>query len=190
MQTESRRPAAGPGAASPDGPRVLAYRGQAPTIAADAFVAPGATLIGRVWLGAGSSVWYGSVLRGDSSTIVIGDETNIQDGCVGHADEGFPLEIGDRVTVGHRAVVHGCQIADDALIGMGSVLMNGVYVGSGSLIAAGAVVTQGTDIPDGSLVAGVPAKVLRPVGDAERQLIIDGARHYRELARLHRTSGD
>lgn len=114
MQTDADRQVA----ASSDGPRLLPYGADEPTIADDAFVAPSATVIGRVRLGAGSSVWYGSVLRGDSSTITIGAHTNIQDGCVGHADEGFPLEIGHRVTVGHRVVIHGCQVADDVLIGM------------------------------------------------------------------------
>ncbi|CAN5893432.1 gamma carbonic anhydrase family protein [soil metagenome] len=174
--------------AASDGPRVLPYNDEHPVIADDAFIAPGATVVGRVQVGSGSSVWYGAVLRGDVSTITIGEQTNIQDGCVGHSDEGFPLEIGDRVTVGHRVVVHGCQVADDVLIGMGAVLMNGVRVGTGSLIAAGAVVTQNTEIPDGSLVAGVPAKVLRPAGDAERELIATGAPHYAELAAQHRTS--
>lgn len=129
---------------------------------------------------------YGTVLRGDTSHIVIGEQTNIQDGCVGHADEGLPLEIGDRVTVGHRVVIHGCRVADDVLIGVGAVLMNGVTVGRGSLIAAGAVVTQNTEIPADSLVAGVPAAVLRDVRDAEWDLITDGARHYVELAVRHR----
>lgn len=178
------------GQASSDGPRLLAYGDVEPTIGDDVFVAPGASVIGRVRLGSGSSVWYGSVLRGDSSTITIGAQTNIQDGCVGHADEGFPLEIGDRVTVGHRVVIHGCQVADDVLIGMGAVLMNGVQVGSGALIAAGAVVTQGTEIPAGALVAGVPAKVVRDVRDAERELITSSAQHYVELARHHRSGTD
>lgn len=168
------------------GARIASLGGHTPEIAADAFVAPGATVIGRVHIGARSSVWYGTVLRGDVADISIGEDTNIQDGCVGHADEGYPLEIGDRVTVGHRVVIHGCRIADDVLVGMGAVLMNGVTVGSGSLIAAGAVVTQDAEIPPGSLVAGVPAKVRRQVGDAERGLITVGAQHYVELAARHR----
>ena len=176
MQAETQR----------TGARIASFGADTPVIADDAFVAPGATVIGRVRIGARSSVWYSSVLRGDVADISIGEDTNIQDGCVGHADEGYPLEIGDRVTVGHRVVVHGCRIADDVLIGMGAVLMNGVTVGSGSLIAAGAVVTQHTEIPPGSLVAGVPAKVRREVGDAERELIADGAQHYVELAAEHR----
>lgn len=169
-----------------DGPRILGFGDDFPELDDDAFVAAGATLIGRVQLGSGSSVWYGSVLRGDSDAIVVGAQTNVQDGCVLHADEGFPVILGDRVTVGHRAVVHGCRVADDVLVGMGAVLLNGVSVGAGSLVAAGAVVTQNTEIPDGSLVAGVPAKVLRPVNERERELISAGARHYVDLAAKHR----
>jgi carbonic anhydrase/acetyltransferase-like protein (isoleucine patch superfamily) len=168
------------------GARIASLGAHTPDVADDAFIASGATVIGRVHIGARSSVWYGAVLRGDVADISIGEDTNIQDGCVGHADEGYPLEIGDRVTVGHRVVVHGCRIADDVLVGMGAVLMNGVTVGAGSLIAAGAVVTQDTEIPPGSLVAGVPAKVRRQVGDAERELITGGAQHYVELAAQHR----
>lgn len=157
-----------------------------PDVAEDAFVAPGATLVGRVRLGSGSSVWFGAVLRGDTERIAIGRRSNLQDGCVGHADPGFPLEVGDRVTVGHGAVVHGCRIGDDVLVGMGAVLMNGVVVGRGSLIAAGAVVTQHTEIPPGSLVAGVPAAVVREVGDAETTSIARAARHYVDLAARYR----
>jgi carbonic anhydrase/acetyltransferase-like protein (isoleucine patch superfamily) len=172
-----------------DGPHVLALGDDAPDIADDAFVAMGATLIGRVRLGSQSSVWYGSVLRGDIEAIEIGAQTNIQDGCVVHADPGFPVVLGDRVTVGHGAVVHGCRVADDVLIGMGSVLLNGVRVGRGSLVAAGAVVTPGTEIPEGSMVAGVPAKVLRPVNDREREMIATGARNYIRNATRHRDAG-
>jgi carbonic anhydrase/acetyltransferase-like protein (isoleucine patch superfamily) len=173
-----------------DGPRVLPFDGVEPAVADDAFIAPGATVIGRVHVGARSSVWYGTVLRGDVADISIGEDTNIQDGSVGHADPGYPLRVGDRVTVGHRAVIHGCDIADDVLVGMGAVLMNGATVGRGSLIASGAVVTQNTEIPPGSIVAGVPAKVRSEVGDAERELITRGAQHYVELAAHHRALGD
>jgi len=169
-----------------DGPRVLALGDATPEIADDAFVAMGATVIGRVRLGSQSSVWYGGVLRGDAEMIVVGERTNIQDGCVVHADPGFPAVLGDGVTVGHRAVVHGCRVDDDVLIGMGAVLMNGVRVGRGSLVAAGAVVTQHTEIPEGSLVAGVPARVLRPVNDRERETIAAGAAHYVGHAARHR----
>lgn len=171
-----------------DAARILALGDDRPDVAEDAFVAPGATVVGRVRIGAESSVWYGTVLRGDTERITLGRRTNVQDGCVGHADAGSPLVIGDRVTVGHRAVIHGCQIGDDVLIGMGAVLMNGVRVGRGSLVAAGAVVTQHTEIPAASLVAGVPAAVIRQVDDDEVEMIVDGARHYVELAERHRTS--
>lgn len=167
-------------------PQVLALGDDVPEIADDAFVASGATVVGRVRLASRSSVWYGTVVRGDTEVIEIGERTNLQDGCVVHADPGFPTVLGDGITVGHRAVIHGCRIADDVLVGMGAVLMNGVHVGRGSVIAAGAVVTQDTTIPEGSLVAGVPAKVVRPVGDDEREMIAHGARHYVELAARHR----
>lgn len=168
-----------------DGPRVLALGDDVPDVAEDAFVAIGATIVGRVRVGPQSSVWYGAVLRGDAEDIVIGEQTNIQDGCVLHADAGFPTVLGDRITVGHRAVIHGCRIDDDVLVGMGAVVMNGVRVGSGSLIAAGAVITQNTEIPENSLVAGVPAKVRRPVSEEERDMIAVGARHYIEYATRH-----
>lgn len=174
--------------ASTSGPQVLAIGEDAPDIADDVFVATGATVIGRVRVGAGSSVWYGTVLRGDTEDIVVGERTNIQDGCVVHADPGFPAVLGDGVTVGHRAVIHGCSIADDVLVGMGAVVMNGVRVGRGSVIAAGAVVTPNTEVPDDSLVAGVPATVVRSTSDDERELIAHGARHYVELAARHRDS--
>jgi carbonic anhydrase/acetyltransferase-like protein (isoleucine patch superfamily) len=172
-----------------DGPHVLALGDDVPDIAADAFVAMGATLVGRVRLGPQSSVWYGCVLRADIEAIVIGEQTNIQDGCVVHADPGFPVVLGDRITVGHRAVVHGCRIADDVLIGTGAVLLNGVQVGRGSLVAAGAVVTPGTEIPENSMVAGVPAKVLRQTNDREREMIATGARNYLRNAARHRDAG-
>lgn len=183
--TGPTRPAAG-GALAGGGPRLLALGDLRPRIADDAFVAAGATVIGDVTLAARSSVWYGAVLRGDAAAISIGERSNVQDGSVVHADPGFPAVVGARVTVGHGVVVHGCRIDDDVLVGMGAVIMNGAHVGRGSLIAAGAVVTQGRQIPEGSLVAGVPAKVVREVGDAERELIATGFRHYVERAELHR----
>lgn len=183
--TGPTRPAAA-GALAGDGPRLLALGDLRPRIADDAFVAAGATVIGDVTLAARSSVWYGAVLRGDAAAISIGERSNVQDGSVVHADPGFPAVVGARVTVGHGVVVHGCRIDDDVLVGMGAVIMNGAHVGRGSLIAAGAVVTQGRQIPEGSLVAGVPARVVREVGDAERELIATGFQHYVERAELHR----
>jgi carbonic anhydrase/acetyltransferase-like protein (isoleucine patch superfamily) len=141
---------------------------------------------GDVTLGPRASVWYGAVLRGDMDRIVVGEDSNLQDGTIVHVDEGRPALIGDRVGVGHRAIVHGCTVEDDCLIGMGSVLLNGVVVCAGSVVAAGAVVREGMVVPPGSLVAGVPAKVVRPVDDGLRDRIRTTWQHYVELARRHR----
>lgn len=150
-----------------------------------AFVAPSAEVIGDVELQAGSSVWYTAVLRADMDRIVLGPGSNLQDGVVVHTDEGHPTTIGAGVSVGHRAVLHGCTIEDDCLIGMGSVVLNGAVVGAGSLVAAGAVVSEGAVIPPRSLVAGVPAKVKRELTDSDVQRIRDNAKVYRGLARRH-----
>jgi carbonic anhydrase/acetyltransferase-like protein (isoleucine patch superfamily) len=142
--------------------------------------------MGDVTLGPGASVWYGAVLRADMDRIVIGASTNLQDGTIVHVDEGRPALIGARVGVGHRAIVHGCTVEDDCLIGMGSVLLNGVIVGAGSVVAAGAVVREGMIIPPGSLVMGVPARVVRPVDDGLRERIRSTWQHYVKLAQRHR----
>jgi carbonic anhydrase/acetyltransferase-like protein (isoleucine patch superfamily) len=139
-----------------------------------AFIAPGALVMGDVTLGAQASVWYGCILRGDMDRIVV------------HVDDGRPALIGARVGVGHRAVIHGCTIADDCLIGMGSVLLNGVVIGAGSVVAAGAVVPEGLSVPPGSLVMGVPGRVTRPVDDALRARIRGTWQHYVEQAERHR----
>ena len=123
------------------------------------FIAPDASLIGRVRIGAFSSVWFNSVLRGDMEHISIGDETSFQDLSMGHSDPGFPLIIGNRVTVGHHCVMHGCEVEDDCLIGMGAILMNGVKIGRGSIVGAGAVLLEGLQVPPFSMVVGSPAKV-------------------------------
>ena len=123
------------------------------------FIAPDASLIGKVQIGAYSSVWFNAVLRGDMEHISIGDETSFQDLSMGHADPGFPLIIGNRVTVGHHCVMHGCVVEDDCLIGMGAILMNGVKIGRGSIVGAGAVLLEGMEVPPFSMVAGSPAKV-------------------------------
>lgn len=167
-------------------PFLLAFGEHQPQLAGGAWAAPGSTLIGRVSLGADSNVWYGAVLRGDAADITVGARTNIQDGCVVHADPGFPAAIGADVTVGHRAVVHGCTVEDDTLIGMGAVVLNGAKVGRGSLVAAGAVVLEGAEIPPGSLVAGTPGKVRRELTSEEQQMIQASAKHYVELAAAHR----
>lgn len=168
------------------GPFFGALDGRRPQVAGSAFVASAAVVVGRVRIGARSSVWYGSVLRGDDEEIVIGEDSNVQDLSMIHADPGFPAVIGDRVTVGHRAIVHGAAVEDDALVGMGAILLNGAKIGSGSVIAAGAVVTPGTGVPEGSLVAGLPAKVIRPVRDSDREMIGHAFKSYVRKSELHR----
>lgn len=166
----------------------LPIDGHEPQLADDAWAAPGITLIGRVHLAAGANVWYQSVLRGDTETITIGERSNIQDGCVVHADPGFPTTVGAGVTVGHRAVLHGCTVERDSLIGMGAVVLNGAKIGAGSLVAAGAVVLEGTEIPPGSLVAGTPAKVRRDVSADEQEVLRLSATKYVDYAATHRAA--
>jgi carbonic anhydrase/acetyltransferase-like protein (isoleucine patch superfamily) len=151
-----------------------------------AFLAPTAVVLGDVTLGARVSVWYGAVLRGDMAPIVVGEATNLQDGAIVHVDEGVPATVGARVGVGHRAILHGCSVGDDCLVGMGAILLNGVRVGQGSVIAAGAVVPEGLEIPPGSLAIGVPARVVRPVDDALRERIRRTWEHYVAEAERHR----
>ena len=157
-----------------------------PTVDATAFVAPNATLIGRVTLAPGSSVFYGAVLRGDTDSITIGEGSNVQDNVSMHTDAGIQLVVGRNVSIGHNAVVHGCVIEDDCLIGMGSVVLNRAVIGAGSLVAAGAVVLEDTVVPPGSLVAGVPAKVRRPLTGEEIEGVRANAARYVELAARHR----
>jgi carbonic anhydrase/acetyltransferase-like protein (isoleucine patch superfamily) len=151
-----------------------------------AFIALGAIVLGDVHLGAESSVWYNAVLRGDTDRITIGDQTNIQDLTMIHADPGVPCTVGRRVTVGHRVILHGCTIEDDCLIGMGAIVLNGARVGRGSIIGAGAVLLEGMDVPPGSLVLGLPARVVRPVDETIAGRLEHGWRHYIEQARRHR----
>lgn len=143
-----------------------------------AFLAAGAILVGQVKIGQSASIWFNAVLRGDCELIQIGARTNVQDGCILHADFGFPCILGDNVTVGHGAVVHGARIANNVLIGMKSVIMNGVHIGENCLIGAGAIVTEGTQVPAGSLVMGLPGKVKRAVSPAEIAHIQYAADHY------------
>jgi carbonic anhydrase/acetyltransferase-like protein (isoleucine patch superfamily) len=149
-----------------------------PRIAADAFVAPGTHVIGQVALGERVSVWFGAVLRGDNEPIVIGADSNVQEGCVLHNDPGFPLTVGRGVTIGHQAMVHGCTIGDHSLIGIQAVIMNGATIGRECLVASGALVTEGKSFPDRTLIMGVPAKVLRPLTDGEVAHLHESARDY------------
>lgn len=151
-----------------------------------AFIARGAIVLGDVELGRGSSVWYNSVIRGDTERVAIGDETNIQDLSMVHADPGFPCLIGPRVSVGHRVILHGCIVEEECLIGMGAILLNGVRVGRGSVVGAGAVLVEGMDVPSGSVVLGVPGKVVRAVDEAMRGRIERTYRHYVAEAGRHR----
>jgi carbonic anhydrase/acetyltransferase-like protein (isoleucine patch superfamily) len=166
-------------------PLIVEYGDRRPEIDATAWVAPGSTIIGSVRMAPRASVWYGSVLRGDMEGISIGAGSNIQDGCVVHADPGFPTAVGSGVSVGHRVVLHGCTIGDDVLIGMGAVVLNGARIGSGSLVAAGAVVLEGVVIPPGSLVAGLPARVRRELSEEEQADIVRNADGYAARARSH-----
>jgi carbonic anhydrase/acetyltransferase-like protein (isoleucine patch superfamily) len=165
---------------------IVSFDGHTPTVDATAFVAPNATLIGRVTLAADASVFYGSVLRGDTDSISIGAGSNVQDNVSMHTDAGLQLTVGAGVSIGHGAVVHGCVIEDDCLIGMGATILNRAVIGTGSLVAAGAVVLEDTVIPPGSLVAGVPAKVRRELTDEERAGVKFNASHYVGLAAKHR----
>lgn len=163
---------------------------KSPRIDGSAWVHATATVIGDVTLGANASVWPGAVLRGDRDAIVIGEETNVQDGAVIHCDPGMPSVVGARVTIGHRAVVHGCTVEDGALIGIGAVVLNRAIVGAGSLVAAGAVVAEGMVIPPDSLVVGVPAKVLRPLNAEQRERVAKGYATYVQLKELYRARSE
>ena len=154
---------------------------EVPMVAESAWVAPGVTLVGKVSVLGDASVWYASVLRADSDRIRIGEGSNIQDGCVVHADPGLPVTVGNGVSVGHRVILHGCTIEDNVLIGMGAIVLNGAHIGRGSLIAAGTLILEGSHIPPNSLVAGVPGTVRRETSDEERNGIITNARTYRDL---------
>ena len=156
-----------------------------PTIHPSAFVAPTSVVIGSVTLEADTSVWYQAVLRADLAPIVVGAQSNIQDGTVVHVDTGVPCIIGGRVGVGHRVILHGCVVEDECLIGMGAVLLNGVRIGTGSVVAAGAVLPEGMVIPPRSLVMGVPGRIVRQVdADLSRRIAATWA-HYVDLARQH-----
>ena len=154
-----------------------------PSLSEGAWAAPSADLIGDVRLGARASVWFGAVIRADNTPILIGEDSNLQDGAIAHSDPGFPLTIGARVTVGHQAILHGCTLKDDCLIGMGARILNGAVIESECLVGAGALVTEGKTFPAGSLIVGSPARVLRPLTDTERQALRISAAHYAEKAR-------
>ncbi|HSQ72624.1 MAG TPA: gamma carbonic anhydrase family protein [Rubrivivax sp.] len=157
-----------------------------PRIAATAWVADSAAVIGRVSLAEGTSVWYGAVLRGDNDWITVGSRSNVQDGSVLHTDLGFPLTLGDDVTVGHQVMLHGCTVGSGSLIGIQAVVLNGARIGRHCLVGAGAVVTEGKEFPDGSLILGAPAKVVRQLTPEQIEGVRRGALHYLENAERHR----
>lgn len=168
---------------------ILPFDGVDPEIAADAWVAPTATVIGRARLASRASVFYGTVIRADSERITVGAGSNLQDNVVVHADRGVPTTIGAGVSVGHAAVLHGCTIGDGCLVGMSATVLNGADIGAESLVAAGAVVLEGTVVPPRSLVAGVPAKVRRGLTDDEVARLRRNAESYLELSAAHRDLG-
>ena len=161
-------------------PMKYAYYKHRPEVPSSSFIAPGAALVGRVKLGEKVSVWFNAVLRGDNDDILIGEGSNIQDGCVLHVDEGFPIDVGKNCTIGHKVMLHGCTIGEGSLIGMNAVVLNGARIGRGCLIGANALVTEGMEVPDGHLVLGSPAKVVKPLGDAAVKMLGAGALHYQE----------
>lgn len=153
------------------------------------FIAKTATVVGEVAIGKSSSVWFSAVVRGDIAPVVIGEETNVQDGAVLHVGHGFPCIIGSRVTIGHGAIVHGATVKDEAMIGIGAIVLNGAVIGEHSLVAAGAVVTENTVIPPGSLVMGIPGRPARPTTDKQRAYVMKAARNYVRYAREYKKAG-
>lgn len=154
-----------------------------PTFDQEVFIAANATVIGDVTIGAGSSVWYGAVIRADMAPVTIGQHSNLQDGCLVHVAEDFPLRLGDHVTVGHGAILHGCTVESGVLIGMGAIVLDGAVIGAGSIIGAGALVPERKVVPPNSLVVGVPGKVARTVAPEEAAHLIEHAAGYERLWR-------
>ncbi len=159
-----------------------------PAIDPTAWIAPGAVVVGRVSLGQRASVWYGSVLRADEDEIVVGADCNIQDQCCLHVDPGEPVVLGARVSLGHRATVHGAEVAAGALIGIGAIVLGRARIGEGALIAAGTVVRPGQQVPAGVLVAGVPGRIVRELTDEDRRSFADTAENYSRRAARHRNA--
>ena len=149
-------------------------------------ICPGAQVLGDVELGEDVSIWHGAVIRGDTDSITIDDNSNVQDNCVVHCTKGFPVEIGKNVSIGHSAVVHGCKLEDNVLIGMNATVLNGAHIGKNSIVGAGAVVSEGKDFPEGSLILGVPAKVVKQLNESQVKLIQDNADNYVKLSKQYK----
>jgi len=167
---------------------LIAFLNDQPSIHRTVFVASNASIIGRVEIGMDSSVWYNAVVRGDINLIRIGERTNIQDGSILHVTRQLSVKIGDDVTVGHRAIVHGCTVGKGSLIGMGAIILDGAHVGPHALIAAGAVVREGFTVPEGALAAGIPARIVRDLTVEEQTHLLSSAQHYVGYAQQHRSS--
>jgi carbonic anhydrase/acetyltransferase-like protein (isoleucine patch superfamily) len=161
---------------------LYAIDGNEPFLGIGAWAAPSADLIGDVRLGARTSVWFGAVIRADNTPILIGDESNFQDGAIGHSDAGFPLTIGTRVTVGHQAILHGCTVEDEALIGMGARILNGAVIPAQSIVGAGALITEGKTFEPRSLIVGSPARAVRTLSDDQVAMLRLSALHYAQKA--------
>jgi carbonic anhydrase/acetyltransferase-like protein (isoleucine patch superfamily) len=169
-------------------PLVVAIGARAPQIDPGAWIAPTASIVGDVTLASGASVWYGAVLRADTASVMVGHDTNIQDGAVLHADPGYPCQLGDGVTVGHGAVVHGAKVGSGSLVGMGARILNGARIGERCMVAAGALVPEDFDCPPGVLLVGTPAKVRRELNESEFAMLAENAAEYAENAQRHRAS--
>jgi carbonic anhydrase/acetyltransferase-like protein (isoleucine patch superfamily) len=165
---------------------LIEFRGKKPRVSSDAYVSARATLIGDVEIGEGSSIWENAVLRGDTGRIRVGKQSSIQDNCTLHSDTGGKCFVGDYVTVGHNAVVHGCTVHDYVIVGMNSTILEGAEVGPNSIVAAGSVVLEGEKTPQAVLLAGVPAKAIRKLDRSDLAVIRDAARAYTELVKLYR----
>ena len=149
-------------------------------------ICPGAQVIGKVELGEDVSIWHGAVLRGDTDSITIGNNSNVQDNCVVHCTKGFPVKIGENVSVGHGAVVHGCTLEDNVLIGMNATVLNGAHIGKNSIVGAGAVVSEGKEFPENSLILGVPAKLIKELSPEQVQMIQNNADNYVRLSKQYK----
>ena len=166
---------------------LYSLEGKAPRMHETAWAAETAVLIGDVELDAAASIWFGAVLRGDNEVITVGKQSNVQDNAVLHTDRGFPLSIGDGCTIGHKAMLHGCIIGENTLVGMGATILNGARIGKNCLIGANALITEGKVIPDNSLVVGAPGKVVRELDDGAIARLRKSAETYVQKARLYRT---
>lgn len=164
---------------------IYPFDGHQPVIDETVFIAPGAVVVGRVEIGPHASIWYNSVVRGDVDVVKIGAHTNIQDGSILHEHAGFPLYVGERVTVGHRVLLHGCTVEDGAFVGMGATILNGAHIGAGSVVGAGSLVLQGQVIPPGTLALGSPAKVIRPLKEGELEKFQGAVGRYLKMAEMH-----